>query len=172
MLVAMLRALLAALLVAYATRNAWPQCPALCTYGRTDGLTKNTLTLDRKGSTSVPGARVRDLIQFSAAYVPGDSLLPPEDYHSIYHEGEFATCWLCGKARATCRRKIRFNHWSEADEWVRDLNETRKYRNPVARYRCRWCRGWHMTSVTSKIQRSRTEKQRRKWLAKTVRGST
>ena len=167
MLTAMLGAFLVALLTAYSGALLGAM------HGRTYGLTENkNQSRGERSERYVPRARVRDSIQFSVAETPGNWLPPsPEDYHSTRHEGDFSTCWSCGKARADCRRKIRFAHWSEADEWVRDLNETREYHNPVARYRCHWCHGWHMTSATSRIQRGRTEKQRRKWLAKLAGGT-
>ncbi len=92
----------------------------------------------------------------------------PRRHHNKEHRdrGEpFEQCWVCQRDRAVCRQKIRFATWQEANEWVRDKNESTGYERPVSRYRCRWCEGWHMKTAKDVRTRARVEKQRRKWLA-------
>jgi len=91
-------------------------------------------------------------------------MLTPEQNHKSKHSGEFDICWQCGRSRETCNRKIRFSSVQEADDWVRELNAAKAYHNPVIRYCCRWCGGWHMARAKTKIQRGRAERQRRKWI--------
>lgn len=91
----------------------------------------------------------------------------PLRYHNKNHgdlDEPFETCWRCGRDRARCRSKIRFTSWAEANEWVTEKNESAGYVNPVVRYACRWCGGWHMTTANDPRARARVERQRRKWL--------
>lgn len=91
----------------------------------------------------------------------------PEKYHDDEHVGVFADCWRCWRAQGNCQRKIRFTDWAEADEWVTEYHESRAYTPPWQyRYRCRWCAGFHSTTVRDRdrVARHRVEKQRRKWL--------
>lgn len=95
------------------------------------------------------------------------SILSPEQYHAKNHRGPLGDCWLCGRARARCREKIHFGSWQEAEEWVREFNESHRYETAVTRYRCRWCGGWHMANTAGAGHaRKRAEKQRRKWLVR------
>lgn len=90
----------------------------------------------------------------------------PRRHHTKNHQGLFETCWTCGRDRAVCLSKLRFATWQEADEWVIDYNESRKYAPPLmTRYRCRWCEQWHMKTARDGHTRARMDKQRRKWLA-------
>lgn len=94
-----------------------------------------------------------------------DELLPPEQWHTKWHgPWPIDACWRCGRSRAVCRQKIPLWTVVEADAWVQDLNETRAYTPPVVRYRCRWCRYWHMKKARTRTELARAEKQRRKWL--------
>lgn len=95
---------------------------------------------------------------------------PPEKWHASRHRGEFESCWYCQRARAHCRSKIRFATREDVDEWVRDRNESSAYVQPVTRYPCRWCLGYHMTSASGKYQARRAERARRKWLSRTAVG--
>jgi hypothetical protein len=91
-------------------------------------------------------------------------VLSPQQWHEKNHAGVFGECWYCQRARAHCRSKIRFSTWQEAEEWVRDRNESCGYVQPVTRYPCRWCDGWHMTRADDRRSAKRAERQRRKWL--------
>jgi len=73
-------------------------------------------------------------------------------------------CWECQRDQAVCRTKIRFGTREEADEWVDDLNRTRRHAVVVSRYPCRWCPGWHMKTATTRQEFRRVEKARRKTL--------
>lgn len=91
----------------------------------------------------------------------------PLRHHNKNHRDigvPFEACWLCQRDRAVCQSKIRFASWTEANEWIRDLNESRGYERPVTRYPCRWCEGWHMKTAKDVRARARMERQRRKWL--------
>ena len=99
----------------------------------------------------------------------------PEVWHEKRHVGRndcsdlFEECWRCQRSQAHCKSKIRFATWEEARDWVDDLNQSRAYVNPVYRYSCRWCRGWHMSSAdgkgpSGKTRAKRVERERRKWL--------
>ena len=92
--------------------------------------------------------------------------VPPAVHHERdrSHHGPFATCVKCWRARAVCRRKIRFNSYATVDIAVDDFNQARAYVRPVTRYRCRWCMAWHMTTAKGAAQLKRAERQRRKWL--------
>lgn len=96
-------------------------------------------------------------------------MAPPQKYHRANHEGPFDGCWRCDRARATCRSKIAFESLEEADEWVRELNETEGYERAVVRYRCRECLRWHMKTAKDKHEKRRAERARRKWLIGTPR---
>lgn len=96
-------------------------------------------------------------------------LLTPEEWHESRHAGRrdskpFEQCWYCGRARARCRRKIRFATREEADEWVAERNKNSGFRDPAKRYRCRWCLGYHMARPKRPHELKRIEKHRRKWL--------
>lgn len=92
------------------------------------------------------------------------------EYHDINHTRPlvpYEECFSCGKARADCRRKIKFWTWFEADEWVDEYNQLNNYQKPVTRYHCRHCGYWHMTTARGKRQLKRAEQQRRRWLVET-----
>lgn len=99
----------------------------------------------------------------------------PERYHEENHvrrgRGAFEDCWDCQRAKALCRSKLRFGSWEAADAHAKALNESRAYERPVVRYRCRWCLGWHMATARGKVRTSRVEKQRRKWLVRSMEGT-
>lgn len=92
--------------------------------------------------------------------------MDPERYHAKNHFDviPFAECWRCGRAKAICCRKVRYESWEDADRARNEVNEREGYAQPVSRYRCRWCLLWHLTTATTKQQTRRAEKQRRKWL--------
>lgn len=54
----------------------------------------------------------------------------------------------------------------DADRAVTELNERERYAEPVTRYPCRWCGGWHLAHATTKVAAKRAERARRRWLAK------
>lgn len=89
----------------------------------------------------------------------------PDRYHTASrHPGDAADCWECGRQAARCRAKLRFTSWAEADDWVTEYNVSTGYVQPVVRYRCSWCLGWHMKTAKGRVDRGRAEKQRRKWI--------
>jgi hypothetical protein len=94
--------------------------------------------------------------------------LNPLRHHNKRHRDigvSFEDCVRCGLDRAVCRRKIRLASWQEANEWVEDFNVEHQYVDPVTRYRCRWCDGWHLKTAKDPRTRARMERQRRKWAA-------
>lgn len=91
----------------------------------------------------------------------------PEEYHNRNHDDgtyPMEECSRCRRAQQKCKNKIRFWTWVEADDWVRDFNESRSYFQPVVRYWCRWCDGYHMATARTKKQLKQVEKARREWL--------
>jgi ribosomal protein S26 len=96
----------------------------------------------------------------------------PERYHQKnHHDGRvpFDECWRCGRARATCRSKRRYETREDAEQVVTEINEGERYARPITRYLCRWCLNWHLTQATTKMRARRAERARRKWLAKSAR---
>jgi hypothetical protein len=89
---------------------------------------------------------------------------PPGRYHEKNHRGPFEGCWQCGRAKAICKRKIRYDSWQDAEVVVARMNESDGYAEPVSRYRCRWCLLWHVTHATGKVRAKRAERARRRWL--------
>lgn len=76
-------------------------------------------------------------------------------------------CWRCGRDQARCKRKIKFASYQEADEWVKEFNESHEYKKGVTRYHCIWCNGWHMRKPGGRYKKTqirRIEKMRRKWM--------
>lgn len=101
--------------------------------------------------------------------------ISPEQWHEKRHSKRldcspvFEECWRCQRSKSHCKSKIRFITWEEAREWVEELNQSREYVNPVYRYPCRWCSGWHMSSAdgkgpNGKTKARRVERERRRWL--------
>lgn len=93
--------------------------------------------------------------------------MDPERYHVKNHSDgavPFADCRRCQRAQAICHSKRRFATWEEAEARAREINEGTAYARPMARYRCRWCPCWHLTTARTKVRVKRAEKQRRKWL--------
>lgn len=88
-----------------------------------------------------------------------------EKYHRKYHRwGPVENCWSCGRQRAICKSKLRYDTPEAADVVVRETREREQYTRPVARYHCRWCDGWHLTTHPKGAARHRVERARRKWL--------
>jgi hypothetical protein len=74
-------------------------------------------------------------------------------------------CWYCLRGIAICKSKIRISTWNEAEEWVKEYNESHAYLNPVVKYQCRWCNQYHMTRAKSATRNGKTmKKAKRKWL--------
>jgi hypothetical protein len=73
-------------------------------------------------------------------------------------------CWMCQRARALCRSKLRFPTREGVDAAVKALNEGTCYERPMVRYPCRWCLAWHMKTARRPEELKRAEKARRKWL--------
>ncbi len=80
------------------------------------------------------------------------------------HVNPFIECPACDKARDVCLSKLRFVDWAEAQHWVDEYNDTHGYVDPVVRYPCRWCLGYHMTKARQTGELRRAMKARRKWL--------
>jgi len=97
----------------------------------------------------------------------------PERYHQKNHRDgavrPFDGCWHCGRDRATCRSKRRYETREDAEQVVKEINEGEGYVAPVSRYLCRWCLKWHITHATSKLRARRAERARRKWLTRSIR---
>lgn len=90
----------------------------------------------------------------------------PVKYHVENHSPPipFGDCWRCARARAICQSKRTYDTREAADTAVKTVNEAESYRQPVVRYRCRWCLLWHLTTARTKPRARRAEKQRRRWL--------
>lgn len=96
--------------------------------------------------------------------------MSPQRWHEKKHGGwPFEQCWQCQHDRAVCRSKLRFPTREAVDAAVVAKNEGEGYTRPVVRYPCRWCGAYHMNTAVRKHERRRAEKQRRKWLSRTVR---
>lgn len=105
-------------------------------------------------------------------------MAPPERWHAYkvnrqtrrgnprpdQHVDPFSECPACDKARDVCRNKLRFADWAEAREWVDEYNESHRYVDPVVRYPCRWCQGYHMNTARQVGELRRAMRARRKWL--------
>ena len=89
----------------------------------------------------------------------------PEEYHWTKHlsDGPFEECWSCGRAKAKCKRKVRFsNSWSA---WGRahELNQESNHQICLKAYQCRWCLSWHLTSKTDTFRDTRDRREMRAW---------
>lgn len=106
----------------------------------------------------------------TVAVVDRAPVATPEQYHSKNHRRPnlpVGECWQCLRARAICRSKLQFTTREEADAAVASFNADKGWETTVARYPCRWCPGWHMTTTRGKVAVRRAERARRKTLWKT-----
>lgn len=90
----------------------------------------------------------------------------PQAYHDRHHKlaPTFESCRTCGRDKTVCRSKIRFVNYDDAQQCADEINRREGYAEPVTRYQCRWCLGWHVAHARSVHRRRRVERQRRRWL--------
>jgi hypothetical protein len=89
--------------------------------------------------------------------------MTPEQWHRFKaHRQPFETCWYCGRERAVCRAKDRYETREDVDVAVEEINSRQQYAEPVMRYPCRWCNGYHVAHARSARAQKRAVKASRK----------
>lgn len=78
-------------------------------------------------------------------------------------------CRRCQEAKTACFEKRDFKTREEADKRALAINVERRWwpGECMKAYRCRFCKIWHLTTATRRVDQERVEKMRRKWLRRT-----
>lgn len=102
-------------------------------------------------------------------------MLSASEWHKKHHKREDgrnhaeADCFMCINAKAKCNNKRDFKTRALADREALRTNIERNWfpGECVKPYRCRYCRIWHLTTATRKVDTERVRKMRLRWMRKT-----